>query len=103
MKTVVVKIRWSDLENNSPNLADRIIERVEYITAGAVESTGTDETDDGEAIRIYFKSERDDAYLDVVDVFENEAIEGNDLAAIAEVYTGGEDAVIEECSLVYPE
>ena len=103
MKTVIVKINWSDLENNSPNLADSIIEKVESMTAGAVEGTGTEETDDGDAICIFFKSEKEDAYLDVIDLFEVEVIEGNDLAAIVEVYNGGEDASIEECNLVYPE
>lgn len=110
MQTIVIVLNPSKLENPDLDLRYTVPERIEEVSAGAIQDNGYDYIDPeegqpGPLMGIWLQTESAGKNWPVIKkLFQSEKFLDNDLSASVEIYISENDAeAIENCTLVFPE
>ena len=104
MQTIIVKLDIKKLTNVDLGISDRIVERAEKASGGAVSDGdyGYFSPDGSAAVWLGSENAAEGAQL-LAELFGTEKFCGNDLTAAAEIYISEQEhALLFDCTRVYP-
>ncbi|MBQ4165359.1 MAG: hypothetical protein IJD85_03465 [Oscillospiraceae bacterium] len=104
MQTIIVKLDIKKLTNIDLGVSDKIVERAEKVSGGAIVDGdyGYFSPDGSAAVWLNAENAAEGAKL-LIKLFESEKFCENDLTAAAEMYISEEEhALLFDCTRVYP-